>query len=292
MLGLLGPSRTKRWPYYFSFLVTLLFAVSLTVESSPAWADEAVKYYKKGISYGDEGKWDEAIVWFKEAVRLKPDFKWAHIRLGYAYMKKERFEEAIASYKEARRLDPEGHLAPYFMGSAYQKMGQWDEAFAAYEEAIRLEPDYAPAHWRFGMAHVGIGDREKAIEEYRWLKDRKPGLAENLFAAISSMPAAGLTLREVRVEPSSVAAGSSVDVVLDYTVSGSEQSVREENRIVKDGQVLARFPEKFTRRPGRYESNSKVRIPVHASPGAYSLVGVVSAGGKEMSLSATLEVTR
>ena len=69
---------------------------------------------------GGQGKLDEAIAEYREAIRLKPDYAEAHDNLGIAL--------------EAR--------------------AKLDEAIAAYREAIRLKPDYAEAHCNLGILLV------------------------------------------------------------------------------------------------------------------------------------------
>ena len=53
-----------------------------------------------------QGKSDEAIGQFEEAVRVKPDYALAHNNLGYALAQKGQLDEAIRQYQEALRLDP------------------------------------------------------------------------------------------------------------------------------------------------------------------------------------------
>jgi tetratricopeptide (TPR) repeat protein len=264
---------------------------------SPATADESVEYYNKGKSYAEEGNWDGAIVWYKKAIRLKPDYKSAHIRLGYAYMKKERYEEAIASYDEAKRLDPKDHRVSYFMGSAYEKWGKWDYALASYEEAIRQEPEYVLAHYGLGKAQVMTGDREKAQEEHRWLREREPELADKLSRMIAKNAAkfasdGYLDLSSFKMKPSHAKAGSEVSVELDYTVSGSKMTVLEERRVEKDGLVLARFRKTYSRVPGRHQSQYTITVPGSSTPGAYTIVGSVTAGGQRAAERAILRVAR
>ena len=53
-----------------------------------------------------QGKLDEAIADYREAIRLKPDYLEAHSNLGVALASQGKPEEAIAECREAIRLKP------------------------------------------------------------------------------------------------------------------------------------------------------------------------------------------
>ena len=56
-----------------------------------------------GIALSEQGRLDEAIDEFREAIRLKKDFAPAHNNLGIALGGKGRLDEAIDEFREALR---------------------------------------------------------------------------------------------------------------------------------------------------------------------------------------------
>jgi tetratricopeptide (TPR) repeat protein len=54
-----------------------------------------------------EGRENEAIAFYTEALRLKPDYAEAHNNLAYVLAKLGRRDEAIAHLNEAIRLKPD-----------------------------------------------------------------------------------------------------------------------------------------------------------------------------------------
>jgi Flp pilus assembly protein TadD len=54
-----------------------------------------------------QGKLDEAIRQFQEAIRLKPGYAEAHNNLGTAFYQQGRAGEAIREFQEALRLKPD-----------------------------------------------------------------------------------------------------------------------------------------------------------------------------------------
>ena len=75
-----------------------------SVRNKPA--EVAEHHNLKGIALGYQGKEDEAIAEFREAVRLRPNFVDAHLNLGRALRRQRMSTEAIAEFLEATRLDP------------------------------------------------------------------------------------------------------------------------------------------------------------------------------------------
>jgi len=64
----------------------------------------ALAYNNKGIAFGKQGKYDDAIECFNEAIRLKPDFAYAWYNKGLALEELGRRSEAEAAYQRAREL--------------------------------------------------------------------------------------------------------------------------------------------------------------------------------------------
>src|SRR5581483_10203230 len=90
--------------------------------------------------------YDGAIAEFREAIRIKKDYAYAHHNLGEALSHKGRLEEAINEYCEAIRLEKHDAKNHYDLGNALNNKGQLKDAVGAYREAIRLDKDWAAPH--------------------------------------------------------------------------------------------------------------------------------------------------
>ena len=62
-------------------------------------------------------------------------------KAGSALGKQGKYDEVIKAYEEAIRLDPKLAMAWYNKGNALDDLGKYYEAIKAYDEAIRLDPN-------------------------------------------------------------------------------------------------------------------------------------------------------
>lgn len=127
-----------------------------------------------GVSLALQGREDEALKAFEEAVRLDPEHDWAHNNLGYMYLNQGLFAEAIAELNIAIGITPENAKAYNNLGIAYARQGNYDQAIPAYEEAIRLNPEIAPAYFDLGLIYNDLGQAEKAIEYFEKFLELSP----------------------------------------------------------------------------------------------------------------------
>ncbi|RKZ21614.1 hypothetical protein DRQ16_03375, partial [bacterium] len=62
-----------------------------------------------------------------------------------------RFQEAVTSFKEAIRIDPEFAEAYYNLGFALSKMGEYEEALKATKKALEINPYYTTNRLKLGI---------------------------------------------------------------------------------------------------------------------------------------------
>jgi len=123
--------------------------------------------FKQGNTHLDDGKFDEAILAFKEAIEIKPDYAEAYNFLGVACWKAGRKDEAITAYKEAIRIKPDYELAYFLLGGAYGDKGKRDEAKEAYKNAIRLKENDKFAHFNLGLEYKIEGSSAEAKYHFK-----------------------------------------------------------------------------------------------------------------------------
>jgi tetratricopeptide (TPR) repeat protein len=86
--------------------------------------------YDQAVDCVAEGKLDEAIAAYREALALAPDFADAWEGLSMALADKELWDEAIAAAKKVTELDPDEQLGYTNVSRIYQRAGNVPEAEA------------------------------------------------------------------------------------------------------------------------------------------------------------------
>ena len=131
-----------------------------------------------------QGKPEEAIGAYREAIRLKPDDADAYANLGDTLNQEGKLEEAIAAYRAAIRLQPDFADAHNNLGNMMANQGKLDEAVAEYRESIRIQPNMAAAHQGLGLALDEQGKTQEALVAFREALRLKPddGATHNSLA--------------------------------------------------------------------------------------------------------------
>ena len=201
------------------------------------WSDVVAKSPGKsrpqdnlGLALAHRRREAEAIVHFREAVRLDPTNVRAHNNLGVALAKLGRLMEAKAAFLAALHVDPDHAEALHNLGRIYLvNEGRFEEAATLFQRAIRRRPDYADAyanlgaawnqlgrygdtirlldgvadtvrtqphaHFNLGLAYALDGNRGAAQREIRLLESLAPGLAAQLADAVNRQVPAGTSGR-------------------------------------------------------------------------------------------------
>jgi tetratricopeptide (TPR) repeat protein len=147
---------------------------------------EAVKEHSKGTEQMLAKKYEEAIVFFRRAIDLNPDFAEAYYNLGVAYEELGKHEDSVETLKKAIRLTPENANAHYALGYAYYQLKRYKESVDALERSLALKPGNAFARKKLGSAYLAMGNKEKAREQYLQLASMNSALADDLRREIEA----------------------------------------------------------------------------------------------------------
>jgi tetratricopeptide (TPR) repeat protein len=148
-----------------------------------------VIHYNLGLALAAQGKLDQAVAHYAEALRLKPDYAKAHNNLGIALAAQGKLDQAMVHYAEALRLKLDPAAVHHNLGLALAQQGKLDQAVAHYAEALRLKPDLAEAHKNLGVVLAAQGKSDQAAAHYAEALRLKPDYAEahnNLGQALAA----------------------------------------------------------------------------------------------------------
>jgi tetratricopeptide (TPR) repeat protein len=152
-------------------------------------SDIAESQYKTGLEALWLGNYDNAVGYFENAINRNPRRADAWVQVGYCKVKQGKNEEAIKAYRQALLLKPGSDEVLNKLGDAYYYLGRLTEAIASYKEAARLRPRSAEAHYNLALVYFENDKQNLAIAEARILKQ----LDENLYEKLLSETQGGVT---------------------------------------------------------------------------------------------------
>ncbi len=107
--------------------------------ATPGGEDRLSVLLAKGQSLLDEGKAEEALTCFEEALALEPGNTETLVKKGTALEHLQRLDEAIACYDRAIASDGSMTIAYLHKGGLFNRMERFNEALECYEKALKTQ---------------------------------------------------------------------------------------------------------------------------------------------------------
>ena len=127
----------------------------------------ANKTHEKGHELLLNGKYNEAIVLFSDALEADPNHPDIYSDRGVAYLHLKNEQKCMEDLNTALTLQPEYSFR--FASRAYAKdfFGKTEAAIEDYEKAVALDPEDAVAHNNLGLLLEKLGFKKQAQENFK-----------------------------------------------------------------------------------------------------------------------------
>ena len=132
-----------------------------------------------------EGNCDEAIKYFKTAIRSSKNYYRAHYNLGVAYSTcKKPLTFAFKKYLDAININPDYAEAYANLGVVAFDLNWFECSESAYKKAIRIKKDYAEAYFNLGNLYWVQNRPRHAIRAYlNFIRYAGPNLTDKVEEA-------------------------------------------------------------------------------------------------------------
>jgi len=170
-----NPDTARRGPVLAALLVLLLAAGLLgsacakkVIPYQPSPAELALTEYQQGAVHLENGRYEEAAIFFLKALDLDEGNALCHYSLALAYFRLERLEEAMAETDLALLLKPDYTDCHNIRGMIYNERGQYLKAMESFRKLLE-SPGYGKpwvAHYNLGFAAASAGNHEEALFYY------------------------------------------------------------------------------------------------------------------------------
>jgi len=170
--------------YHKILLIIITLAFSPVVYGQPA--KTAKELTEEGVTLFDSGKYDEAIVKYKEAIKTDPKYYNAYYEMGYTLFSDKNPLDAIPYLETALKLNPKAGGVYDLLGSIYDDNKQTAKAIEYYLKGISLDPDYQRLYYNLGLTY--FRQKEYALAEEKVIKaiklDPKHASSHDMYAKI------------------------------------------------------------------------------------------------------------
>jgi len=148
-------------------------------------ATEFYRLYNVAAGLAQKDQHAEAILAWRNAIKLEPENANAHYHLGVSLQSRGQFEEAIAEYRKSLELNPDNAAAYDNLGVILQTVGKPDEAIdhfaksraaavAEWKKTAEFYPEDAKVRFNLALALERQGQLDEAITQYRKTVDMDP----------------------------------------------------------------------------------------------------------------------
>ncbi len=131
-------------------------------------------------------KYEKAIASGKRSVGLQPNGAGAHVVLGSTLGYAGRFNEAIVYLKQAIRLNPfPSYYYYYHLGRCYMFMEQLGDALTEYKKSVQRAPKWAISHLHLAITYIYLDRNEEARASAARSLELDPNLSVSHILKIS-----------------------------------------------------------------------------------------------------------
>lgn len=198
-----------------AFLVIMLFAA---VELLTAChADPNVrkqKYLESGERYSAQGKYQEAVIQFSNALKVDKSYAAAHYALAQAYEHLSEYGSAYGELARTVNLQPTNYKARIDLGNLLIAAGRIDDAQAQASAVMAAQPNNPDVHALLSAIAVRRGQKDQAVIEMQRALELDPSRSafdDDLALLQSSEPTKAASVEDdlkkaVALAPKSVSA--------------------------------------------------------------------------------------
>jgi len=122
-----------------------------------------VAYSGMGDSLVSQGRLDEAIQNYSQAIRIAPKYFPARVGLSDALLKTGKIDQAVVECLKALQINSDEPDALNILGIALGQQGKYDEAVKYFTISLQIRPDFAITHDNMGHVMILQGNYNGAV---------------------------------------------------------------------------------------------------------------------------------
>ena len=150
--------------------------------------DDGFAHSLLGFIYLLMKKYDEAISSGRRSVELQPNGALAHLIFGSTLNYAGRFDEALVHLKQAIRLNPFPHYFYYYhLGACYLMKDEFENALKEIKKVVQLVPDWPLGHLFLAVNYTLLDRNEEARDSAAKALELDPNLSVSFIRRVSKI---------------------------------------------------------------------------------------------------------
>jgi protein O-GlcNAc transferase len=132
----------------------------------------------------------DAVAHLREAVRIRPEYLAARVRLADALLSAGELNESRTMFAALAREPEAEPLGLFGLGRILAAEGKHEEAVQAIQRALTLFPEWGAANYSLALSLRALGRRseaEQALQRHREYGTRWPGVKDPVLSAVSNL---------------------------------------------------------------------------------------------------------
>lgn len=158
-------ARQRRWSRLLFYVVVLSLGIWLT-QARLVGTNWVRDYLNAGDVYQQTKEYDQAMEWYKRALKIDPVNAKTNLAMGVLWMRLGEYDKAKDYFVKCLDRQPKNAQALNNLGLCYEARGDLATALNYFLKAVSSKPNSAQAHNNLGMVYGKQGENEKAKEEF------------------------------------------------------------------------------------------------------------------------------
>jgi tetratricopeptide (TPR) repeat protein len=139
---------------------------------------DAVNAFEKGVKLSNEGKADEAIKKFEEAIAIAPSFYQAKNNLGSVLLTKGDYSGAKQQFEAVTKIQQADAAAYFNLGNVYLLTNHANESYWALQEGLKREPGSPKGRFLLGALYSRTGRYAEAEKQLSDVLQMEPTMSQ------------------------------------------------------------------------------------------------------------------
>lgn len=117
-----------------------------------------------GVAMSKKGRLKDAVNYYRESIKINPDFVTGYCNLGSALCELSRYDESLSYLEKGLSLAPDSIELRFNRAETLQAMGRPGEAETDYKKILQKDPNHSKALIKLGNLYSDQKQPQKAIE--------------------------------------------------------------------------------------------------------------------------------